>query len=69
MWREMTDGISNQNDFILYYRKRLAVQAGSIESPVSNYDSTLYFTDNNLFVITKYKNEMHIADFCVCTNE
>lgn len=38
-------------------------------SPASNYYSTLYFTANNLFVITKYKNEMHIADFCVCTNE
>ena len=45
------------------------MQAGRRESSASNYDSTLSFTDNSLFVIKEGKNEMHVADFCVCTDE
>jgi len=45
------------------------LQAGRRESSAFNYDSTLSFTDNNLFVIKEGKNEMHVADFFVCTNE
>lgn len=65
----MTNGFPNQNDFILHYRKCCALQAGRRESPAFNYDSTLSFTDNSLFVIKGGKNEMYIADFFVCTNE
>lgn len=39
------------------------------ESLASNYNSTLSFTDSSLFVIKEGKNQMHDADFWVCTNE
>lgn len=55
-WGELTNVFPKQNDFILHYRKCCALQAGRRESPAFNYDSTLSFTDNCLFVIKGGKN-------------